>query len=256
MPPRKTAPSLSASKSARPQRAAATKAAAAIKSAATTKAAAPAARPLSGAISKNSKHSSKVKPVFIALSGARDQADELPAGRMKHEDAMEFLERVRDIFADRPFIYNSFLAVMKEFKEQSITTDGVINRVKLLFKGHPDLLSGFNLFLPPAYRIRVDAESPPNTALSKVEDHKAQQFASAYQYVTKVKKRFAKAPQTYEEFLRVLKQYQMVHRSVALVNTQITLLFRSHPDLLSEFATFLPETAAAAGAKASKRKSR
>jgi paired amphipathic helix protein Sin3a len=159
---------------------------------------------------------------------------------MKHEDAMEFLERVRDIFADRPFIYNSFLAVMKEFREQSVTTDDVINRVKLLFKGHPDLLSGFNLFLPPAYRIRVDAESPPNTALSKVEDDKAKQFASAYQYVTKVKKRFAKAPHTYKEFLRVLQQYQMVHRSVDLVNTQITRLFCSHPDLLSEFAMFLP----------------
>lgn len=33
----------------------------------------------------------------------------------------------------------------------------------------------------------------------------------------------------------------MVHRSVDLVNTQITRLFRSHPDLLSEFAMFLPE---------------
>ena len=33
----------------------------------------------------------------------------------------------------------------------------------------------------------------------------------------------------------------MVHRSVDLVNTQITRLFRSHPDLLHEFALFLPE---------------
>jgi paired amphipathic helix protein Sin3a len=161
--------------------------------------------------------------------------------RMKHEDAMEFLERVRDIFADRPFIYNSFLAVMKEFKDQSINTDGVINRVKLLFKGHPDLLQGFNLFLPPPYRIKVEAESPPDTATAKIEDRKAQQFASAYRYVTKVKKRFATAPHTYKEFLTVLHKYQMVHRSVDLVNTQITRLFRSHPDLLSEFAMFLPE---------------
>ncbi len=160
---------------------------------------------------------------------------------MKHEDAMEFLERVRDIFSDRPFIYNSFLAVMKEFKEQTITTDGVINRVKVLFKGHSDLLQGFNMFLPPAYRIRVEAESPPTTAHAKIEDQKAQQFASAYKYVTKVKKRFAAAPHTYKEFLTVLHKYQMVHRSVDLVNTQITRLFRSHPDLLSDFALFLPE---------------
>lgn len=135
-----------------------------------------------------------------APPGARPQA----ASRMKHEDAMEFLERVREAFSDRPFIYNSFLAVMKEFKDQTISTDGVINRVKLLFKGHSDLLQGFNLFLPPTYRIKVEAESPPNCAVAKIEDQKAQQFAAAYKYVTKVKKRFIAAPHTYKEFLTVL----------------------------------------------------
>lgn len=144
-----------------------------------------------------------------AALGAR--APTATGNRMKHEDAMEFLERVRDIFSDRPFIYNSFLAVMKEFKDQTITTDGVINRVKLLFKGHPDLLQGFNLFLPPAYRIRVEAESPPNTTQTKIEDQKAQQFASAYKYVTKVKKRFIAAPHTYKEFLTVLHKYTPPH---------------------------------------------
>ena len=158
-----------------------------------------------------------------------------------HDDAVEFLDRVREMFSDLPFIYNSFLAVMKEFKDQTITTDGVTNRVKVLFKGHPDLIQGFNLFLSPAYRIRVEAESPPTTAHEKIEDQKAQQFAIAYKYVTKVKKCFADAPHTYKEFLAVLHRYQTVHRSVELVNTEITRLFRSHPDLLSEFAVFLPE---------------
>ena len=197
-----------------------------------------------------------------AAPAARAQAAPGSISRMKHEDAMEFLERVREIFSDRPFIYNSFLAVMKEFKDQTIATDGVINRVKLLFKGHPELLQGFNLFLPPSFRIRVDGESPPSNDHTKIEDKKAQQFASAYKYVTKVKKRFATAPHTYKEFLTVLHKYQhptpniislfcfkylcfcryqMVHRSVDLVNTQISRLFRSHPDLLSEFACFLPE---------------
>jgi paired amphipathic helix protein Sin3a len=159
---------------------------------------------------------------------------------MKHGDAMEFLEHVRDIFADRPFIYNSFLAVMKEFKDGTITTDGVIHRVKLLFKGHSDLLQGFNRFLPPSYRIPVEAELPITTADAKIEDRKAQQFASAYKYVTKVKKRFTAKPHIYKEFLAVLHKYQMVHRSVDLVTTQITRLFHSNPDLLSEFAMFLP----------------
>lgn len=35
----------------------------------------------------------------------------------------------------------------------SIDTPGVIERVSTLFKGHPALISGFNTFLPPGYRI-------------------------------------------------------------------------------------------------------
>jgi histone deacetylase complex regulatory component SIN3 len=242
MAPRKSAPSLSAAKSARPHRAAATRAATAMKSAATTKAAAPAARSLAKAISKNRNQTSTGKSDLLTSSGARGQGDVSSSSRMKHEDAMEFLERVRDIFSDRPFIYNSFLAVMSEFREQRITTHVVIDRVKLLFKGYPDLLTGFNLFLPPAHRIRVDAESLPKTrSSSKIEKAKAQQFSSAYKYVTKVKKRFVAAPHTYKEFLSVLHQYQMVHRSTDIVKTKITRLFRSHPDLLSDFAIFLPE---------------
>ena len=37
----------------------------------------------------------------------------------------------------------------------SIDTPGVINRVSVLFKGHPDLIVGFNTFLPPGYKIEV-----------------------------------------------------------------------------------------------------
>ncbi len=44
---------------------------------------------------------------------------------------------------------------MKEFKSQSIDTPGVIARVSCLFKGHPELIVGFNTFLPPGYKIEV-----------------------------------------------------------------------------------------------------
>ena len=46
---------------------------------------------------------------------------------------------------------------MKEFKSQSIDTPGVITRVSHLFKGHPELIVGFNTFLPPGYKIEVQA---------------------------------------------------------------------------------------------------
>ena len=61
------------------------------------------------------------------MDSARDMQDaRAQPSRLTHEDAMDFLDRVREVFSDRPFIYNNFLAVMKEFKDQTISTDGVI----------------------------------------------------------------------------------------------------------------------------------
>lgn len=39
----------------------------------------------------------------------------------------------------------------------SIDTPGVIGRVSNLFKGHPELIVGFNTFLPSGYKIEVQA---------------------------------------------------------------------------------------------------
>uniref|UniRef100_A0A8C5D3E6 Paired amphipathic helix protein Sin3b n=1 Tax=Gouania willdenowi TaxID=441366 RepID=A0A8C5D3E6_GOUWI len=69
--------------------------------------------------------------------------------------ALSYLDQVKIRFANDPGIYNKFLDIMKEFKSQSIDTPGVINRVSQLFHGHPDLVLGFNAFLPPGYRIEV-----------------------------------------------------------------------------------------------------
>ena len=46
----------------------------------------------------------------------------------------------------------SILFVLSFF---SIDTPGVIQRVSNLFRGHPELIVGFNTFLPPGYRIEV-----------------------------------------------------------------------------------------------------
>uniref|UniRef100_A0AAX7TTF0 Paired amphipathic helix protein Sin3b n=1 Tax=Astatotilapia calliptera TaxID=8154 RepID=A0AAX7TTF0_ASTCA len=78
-----------------------------------------------------------------------------PAETACVEDALSYLDQVKIRFANDPGIYNKFLDIMKEFKSQSIDTPGVINRVSQLFHGHPDLVLGFNAFLPPGYRIEV-----------------------------------------------------------------------------------------------------
>lgn len=77
--------------------------------------------------------------------------------RLKVEDALSYLDQVKYKFGNQPQVYNDFLDIMKEFKSQSIDTPGVIHRVSDLFKGHPELIVGFNTFLPPGYKIEVQS---------------------------------------------------------------------------------------------------
>ena len=58
-------------------------------------------------------------------------------------------------------------------------TDGVIKRVKELFKGHSNLILGFNTFLPKGYEITIDEdEAPPK---------KIVEFDEAISFVNKIK---------------------------------------------------------------------
>ncbi|KAG7515046.1 paired amphipathic helix protein Sin3b [Solea senegalensis] len=99
--------------------------------------------------------------------------------KLKVEDALSYLDQVKIRFANDPGIYNKFLDIMKEFKSQSIDTPGVINRVSQLFYGHPDLVLGFNAFLPPGYRIEVPKngmaflQSPFSTQVSPGQQGKS-----------------------------------------------------------------------------------
>ncbi|KAI9244121.1 hypothetical protein BDA99DRAFT_529472 [Phascolomyces articulosus] len=74
------------------------------------------------------------------------------------KDALTYLDQVKIQFSDQPEIYNKFLDIMKDFKSQAIDTPGVIERVSTLFRGHPTLISGFNTFLPPGYRIECTVD--------------------------------------------------------------------------------------------------
>ncbi|KAI9280942.1 hypothetical protein BC943DRAFT_344353 [Umbelopsis sp. AD052] len=74
-------------------------------------------------------------------------------------DALSYLDQVKVKFSDQPDVYNRFLDIMKDFKSQAIDTPGVIERVSTLFRGHPGLISGFNTFLPPGYRIECTVGS-------------------------------------------------------------------------------------------------
>ncbi|KAF3086068.1 Transcriptional regulatory protein sin3 [Orbilia oligospora] len=74
------------------------------------------------------------------------------------KDALSYLDQVKVQFAEHPNVYNQFLDIMKDFKSQAIDTPGVIERVSTLFAGNPNLIQGFNTFLPPGYRIECSSD--------------------------------------------------------------------------------------------------
>uniref|UniRef100_A0A8C5BZ56 Histone deacetylase interacting domain-containing protein n=1 Tax=Gadus morhua TaxID=8049 RepID=A0A8C5BZ56_GADMO len=185
------------------------------------------------------------------------------------EDALSYLDQVKIRFGNDPGIYNKFLDIMKEFKSQSIDTPGVINRVSQLFHGHPDLVLGFNAFLPPGYRIEIPKngmvflQSPFSTQFSydpqrnQMVPYKASpvEFDSAISYVNKIKNRFLDHPEIYRSFLEILHTYQKEQLEVKEgrgnrvtsgmtedeVFSKVASLFKGQEDLLAEFGQFLPD---------------
>lgn len=136
-------------------------------------------------------------------------------GGLTTTDALTYLKAVREMFRDNQEKYETFLELMKDFKAQRyiyfssllfpfsfirtlvlcmslcelrlfilshvgcrVTTDGVIERIKVLFKGYTDLLLGFNTFLPKGYRIIVPEEEKPKIRVD---------FKDAIGFVTKIK---------------------------------------------------------------------
>lgn len=177
--------------------------------------------------------------------------------QLKVEDALAYLDQVKETFFGQPEVYNSFLDMMKEFKAQEIDTPTVIGRVITLFRGHDDLIRGFNTFLPPGYTIDLTLNGsvplvrlttrqspppppPPSRSIQSNKKHPIE-FDTAVSYVTKVKQRFAHQPQTYRAFLEALHTYQKEKWTLKRVYQEVSELFRDHSDLLIQFHEFLPD---------------
>jgi paired amphipathic helix protein Sin3a len=181
--------------------------------------------------------------------------------QLKVEDALAYLDQVKLKFKDQPNIYDRFLDIMKDFKAQTIDTPGVIARVSELFKGHDNLVLGFNTFLPPGYKIEMHHFTPQDKkererieATMKNKQQQTIDFDQAISYVTKIKSRFNDQPDTYKAFLDILHTYQKEQTTIRKVYEQVAILFKDHADLLAEFTHFLPETPADARATKTKGK--
>ncbi|KAL5722388.1 hypothetical protein ACHQM5_005913 [Ranunculus cassubicifolius] len=186
--------------------------------------------------------SSQVKRPVVS---SRDEpSGQLPGAastqNLTTNDALAYLKAVKDMFQDKKEKYEEFLDVMKDFKAQRIDTAGVILRVKELFRGHRDLILGFNTFLPKGFEITLPLETDEPQPKKPVE------FDEAINFVNKIKTRFQDDDRVYKSFLEILNMYRKDNKSITDVFQEVAALFHDHPDLLDEFIHFLPDTSAAA----------
>lgn len=196
-----------------------------------------------------------------SLDASQPLGTEMPQVR----DALDFLSVVKERFAADEGVFREFLDVMKQFKLQSITVEGVLERVRTLFGAHPDLLQGFDVFLPSAYRgqsaitsshassascspssfLPTTAVTPRSSLSSSLSTRSSPgSFGSAFKYIETVKKRFQQSPDKYRSFLSILHSYQDNSgnkASISEVEQQIKQLFDGHPDLIEQFQCFLPQ---------------
>ncbi|CAL5196996.1 unnamed protein product [Lathyrus oleraceus] len=195
--------------------------------------------------------SSQLKRPMLSSRGEPSGQPQVMSGGQKltTNDALSYLKAVREMFQDDKEKYDEFLEVMKDFKAQRIDTAGVIERVKELFKGHKDLILGFNTFLPKGYAITLplEDEQPPQK--------KPVEFEEAINFVGKIKTRFQGNDRVYKTFLDILNMYRKETKSITVVYQEVSALFQDHADLLEEFTHFLPDTSGAASAHFSARNS-
>nr|GEZ01018.1 paired amphipathic helix protein Sin3-like 4 [Tanacetum cinerariifolium] len=111
-----------------------------------------------------------------------------------------------------------------------VDTPSIIARVRRLFEGYPDLILGFNTFLPKEYEITID----------EPQAKKPVEFNEAFLFVNKIKRRFEGDECSYSAFLSILRMYKNNNKSVSEIHQDVAALLHNQPDLLEEFTNFLP----------------
>ncbi|GLJ50457.1 hypothetical protein SUGI_1075150 [Cryptomeria japonica] len=135
--------------------------------------------------------------------------------KLTKDDALAYFKAVKETFKDRKEKHDEFIEVLKDFKAERIDMTGLIARVKELFKGHPNLILGFNTIVPKRLEIEFD---------------------QAINYVNKIKTRFQYDEQVYKAFLEILNMYEKGNKTKSEVCQEVASLFKDHhQDLLEEF---------------------
>nr|XP_009771469.1 PREDICTED: paired amphipathic helix protein Sin3-like 3 [Nicotiana sylvestris] len=109
---------------------------------------------LAGVMSKSKSYISKL------VKGEKDrepkkEEKEAPPKRSELEESFIFVKKVKERFKNDDHVYDSFLEILKKYREEHKTIYEVYHEVAMLFIDHPDLLNDFTKFLPDSSAISM-----------------------------------------------------------------------------------------------------
>ncbi|KAF9445677.1 hypothetical protein P691DRAFT_254893 [Macrolepiota fuliginosa MF-IS2] len=183
------------------------------------------------------------------------------------QDAVSYVDLVKTRLAeDESEVYVKFLDLMKGFHTQQIDTPSLIEQINVLFERHPDLINGFDKFLPSEHS--TSGSTPTSSKSRKNEDTGDEGSgttaslrdrsrsgtptptptkdtittpagdSSALAYLQKVKQQCD--VETWECFTDILSRLKTPGTfDQEEVIADVKELFEDHPELISGFQTFL-----------------
>ncbi|KAK7250483.1 hypothetical protein RIF29_32952 [Crotalaria pallida] len=149
-------------------------------------------------------------------------------------DAMAYVNEIKVAFKEEREKYDCFMKILRDFKEKRIDTNDVISATMELFKGHNDLLLGFNAFLPSGYKIQlpIEGEHLSKTVVLRCE--------CCRNFENKVKNRFEGNSPVYKSFQGIMNTFGEGKKSITDTYQEVASLLVGHTDLLNELNHFLP----------------
>jgi paired amphipathic helix protein Sin3a len=150
----------------------------------------------------------------------------------QRQDALAFVTQVKVVFKDNKKIYDKFLQLIQDFKDQKINTLSLIEIGIKLFKGHPHLLLGFSNFLPDGCKLRLPLD---------YDHQQGYQLAIEDEFLNQVKLVFQNNMEKYFEFLQVIADHKAQGIDARGVAAIVKELFKGHTNLILGFNVFLPK---------------
>ncbi|XP_057793396.1 paired amphipathic helix protein Sin3-like 3 [Salvia miltiorrhiza] len=155
--------------------------------------------------------------------------------------ALQYIREVKSTTAaadDGGQIYGEFLQTLKQYRKRNLDSSIVTSTVQTLFRSHPNLLDGFNLYAPAAAAAAATAAAGENSGrefLNRVR------LRSCADFLNRAGARFDGGG-AYRKFLECMHAYSRGEIAAEAVADEVAGIFgRNNGDLVREFARFLPE---------------